>query len=443
MCDCDVCKEIIMQNYSHLTFEDRNFIEASIISGKSFKFISSSLSKSCSTISREVLRNSTVKRIGAHSKPFNNCINRFYCEECNLCNNEDCTKASCRGCQFCFKVCLNYERENCIRLKNAPYVCNGCLTRPKCTLEKFFYRAKEANKIYEDNLTTTREGICLTASELQRLEKIISPLIAKGQSPHVICKNNKDSIMLDEKTIYKYINAGLFSAKNIDLLRQVKMKPRQKKAVLKVERACKVGRTYRDFLDFTEKNPDTPVVQMDSVIGKKGDGENVLLTIHFPQSHLMLAFLRNDNSAKSVSLVFKRLYDLLGHDDFCMLFPAILTDNGSEFSSPLALEFNKSGIQRTKIFYCDPSSPYQKGAIENNHTLLRRILVKGSSFNQYSQLDIDVAINHINSYPRRRLNDQTPFSAFSFFFGKLILEKLGVKEITANEVTLTPNLLKK
>ena len=37
-----------------------------------------------------------------------------------------------------------------------------------------------------------------------------------------------------------------------------------------------------------EQNPDTPVVQMDSVIGTVGG--KCLLTIHFVESSLMLAF---------------------------------------------------------------------------------------------------------------------------------------------------------
>ncbi len=37
--------------------------------------------------------------------------------------------------------------------------------------------------------------------------------------------------------------------------------------------------------------------------------------------------------------IFDHLYELLGHDLFTTLFPVILTDNGSEFSKPLSLEF--------------------------------------------------------------------------------------------------------
>ncbi len=137
--------------------------------------------------------------------------------------------------------------------------------------------------------------------------------------------------MLDSKTLYKYIKLGLFSLSPLDLQRMVKMRPRKKKKSIKIEPACRIGRSYRDYLSFLEEHPDIPIVQMDTLEGKKGGEEPVLLTIHFVQSELMLAFLRKNNTAKSVLDVFDHLYALLGANTFKKLFPVILTDNGSEF----------------------------------------------------------------------------------------------------------------
>lgn len=120
----------------------------------------------------------------------------------------------------------------------------------------------------------------------------------------------------------------------------------------------------------------------------------------------------------------------------------ILIFQGSEFSNPKTLEFDKEGNRRTRIFYCDPSKPYQKGAVENNHELIRRIVPKGHSFNDYTQDDISLMMNHINSYGRKKLNNQSPYETFSFLHGIDILKKLGVEAISANEITLFPGLLK-
>lgn len=101
--------------------------------------------------------------------------------------------------------------------------------------------------------------------------------------------------------------------------------------------------------------------------------------------------------------MFEQLYLELGASTFQELFPVILTDNGSEFTNPLAIEFDKGGNRRTYIFYCDPSAPHQKGAAENNHEFIRRVVPKGNSFNTYCQEDILLMMNNINSYGRKVL----------------------------------------
>ena len=85
--------------------------------------------------------------------------------------------------------------------------------------------------------------------------------------------------MVSEKTLYNLLNAGAFSATKLDCPRIVRMRPRQKTPAPKVDRHCYDGRTYDDFIRFMEEHPDTPVAQMDSVIGRKGG--KVLLTISF------------------------------------------------------------------------------------------------------------------------------------------------------------------
>lgn len=67
---------------------------------------------------------------------------------------------------------------------------------------------------------------------------------------------------------------------------------------------------------------------MDSVEGRKGG--KVLLTIYFRNSSLMLAFIRDNNTAKSVTEIFDWLYEQLRHEVFTSLFWVILTDRGRQ-----------------------------------------------------------------------------------------------------------------
>ena len=66
--------------------------------------------------------------------------------------------------------------------------------------------------------------------------------------------------MLDEKTIYNYIDAGLLSVGNIDLPRKVRYRVRKKKKPVRVDKQCHVGRTYDDFQEFIAANPDVAIV---------------------------------------------------------------------------------------------------------------------------------------------------------------------------------------
>ena len=101
------------------------------------------------------------------------------------------------------------------------------------------------------------------------------------------------------------------------------------------------------------------------------------------------------------------------------------------------------GSRRTRVFYCDPQASYQKGAAENNHALIRRIIPKGASLDDFTQEDITLMMNHINSYGRLNLGDKTPYAVFASLYGEEILRKMGAELISPDKVTLRPSLLKK
>lgn len=118
-----------------------------------------------------------------------------------------------------------------------------------------------------------------------------------------------------------------------------------------------------------------------------------------------------------------------------------MTDRGSEFTNPLAIEFNKGNGRRTHIFYCDPQRSDQKGGCEVTHEMIRRVLPKKTSFDNLTQDDINLMMSHINSYNRKKLNNQSAHQLFSFINGGDILDKLGIKSIPANEINLTPPII--
>ena len=432
-----------MAKHKHLTLEDRITITNLLDKNYSFKGIGTELGKDCSTISKEICRHIVFKKTGAYGRPFNACLHRSACDVRILCSpcSSDRKYSFCKFCKLCNSKCPDFGQELCVRHNKPPYVCNGCEKLKFCTLEKHFYHAVAAYTEYREVLSEVRSGISLSEDEIKHLDTFVSPLIMRGQSLNHICANNMDSLMISESTLYRLVDYNLFSARNIDLPRKVRYKPRTHKKNFKVDKSCRIGRTFDDFQKFMEDHLQLSVTQMDSVEGKKGG--KVLLTIHFVKSELMLAFIRNSNDSQSVIDVIEKLYLELRPDGFISLMPVLLGDNGSEFSNPTALEFDCQKNRRTYVFYCDPSSPYQKGSAERNHEFIRLFIPKGKSMDAFMQGDITLMMNHINSYSRESLGNKSPYQVFSFLYGEDILKRLGCTMIPANEVTLKPSIFGK
>ena len=139
---------------------------------------------------------------------------------------------------------------------------------------------------------------------------------------------------------------------------------------------------------------------------------------------------------------FDRLEKRMGPSLFASVFEYILTDRGSEFSDPDALETGITGIQRSSIYYCDPMQSGQKGGLEQAHTILRMVLPKGISFEFLTQWDVNLIVNHINSTPRESLGGRTPYNVTLETRGGEVLNAFQLRPIAPDEVNLTPKLIR-
>ena len=278
-----------MEKNKHLTIGDRKFIEDSLNHKMSYVGIAKALGKDPTTISKEVKTHSYSWRRGAlNGRNYNNCKHQFECKKTAVCTSCGSPKRHtyCRNCINCNQHCPEFEPMVCLRRKKTAYVCNGCSFITNCNFEKKLYRASVAQQEYKLLLSEARSGIGFTEEELKELDKKVSPLILQGQSPHHISVHNRDSLMVSEATIYRLVDSGLIAARNLDLPRKVRYRVRKrKKSAFKVDRSCRVGRDYACFQRFMDEDPDTPVIQLDSVIGRKGG--KVLLTIHFVNCEMM------------------------------------------------------------------------------------------------------------------------------------------------------------
>ena len=428
-----------MANYSHLTLSDRIYIEQALERHMNFKEIAIFIGKDPTTVSKEIRRHRVAKEMDKRTAL---CENRSFCTKTNMCNKPYCYRV-CGQCtlRYCHHNCEDYKAPVCKRLISAPYVCNGCSLRGCRQSVKYYYRAQFAEQDYRGTLTHTRKGINKTPLELDNLDKIISPLVKQGQPLNHIFATHQEEIGCSRRTIYHYLEQGAFSAGPIDLPRKVRYKPRK---VRKTEDRplpnYRTGRTYKDFGRYMEANPETNVVEMDTVMG--GRGGPVILTMLFRSCNFMLMFLLKKNTQGEVCEVFEHIEQALGAQQMSELFGVILTDNGAEFKNPALLERNLAGKHRTNLFYCDPMASWQKGRLEKNHEFIRYIIPKGKSFDTLTKEQVARVMNHVNSIARASLNGRTPFQLASLLLPPALLQQVGATLIPHDDVLLKPSLLK-
>lgn len=385
----------------HLTMEDRTEIQECLQKGMTFKAIAKRISKDATTVSKEVK---------LHSKAYNSGFTR--------------------------------TNESCPRHLKAPFVCNGCekVNHSNCCYPRRKYQAKTAQKEYETVLREAREGIPLNKEEFYQNEAVISSAVRAGQNIyHAIVSND---LSVSKSTVYRHISQGYYSISKIDLPRAVKFKPRAKTGTAYVPKGIRIGRSYADFLAYMEDHPGINYVEMDTVIGAVGG--KIIMTFQFVNVDFMFGLLLDNKSAPEAARKIQALKTRLNTLGFSFgdFFPVLLTDNGGEFSNVFDFENSPEGQRESFVFFCDPNAPYQKPHVENNHTLFRAIVPKGSSFDDFSQNTVDRIFSHVNAVKRRQFNGKSAYDLFSFTYSPELANALGISFVDPKEVVQSPLLLK-
>ena len=435
----------------HMTIDTRKGIAHGLDCQLTFAQMATMFGRAISTIANEV-----KNRMRWSNKSYG-CTNAV-CEHFDTCSKmyrtADNRKLLFKSQKRCFEMCEDFKQKVCEKLGYAPYVCNGCDKQMRCPLRKRYYIADAAQTNYRGTLTESRRGTHVTDAERADMSKaLLEPVKIGKQSIGMVMAASKENFHnFSERTVYRLANSGLLSIGRSDLVQACSRRKRKtitNHTVTKTDAKCRVGRTYEEYLTFLGLNFGIQTVELDTVIGSIGG--KVLFTMMFPCG-LMIAFLRESNTSQTCTRIFNMIQNITGTEFFKILFPAILTDNGPEFSDPKMIEFfrvdpehNPTKLERrTFVFFCDPYNSQQKPHVERNHEEIRRILVKGSSFDMLTQADINLMLSHVNSAPRASLEWKTPYDAFVSFYGergRVFLEELGIRRINAESVILDPILL--
>jgi IS30 family transposase len=84
-------------------------------------------------------------------------------------------------------------------------------------------------------------------------------------------------------------------------------------------------------------------------------------------------------------------------------------DQGAEMAQHAALKVD-AGIQ---VYFCDPQSPWQRGANENTSGLLRQYFPKGTDLSVHSAETLAAVAATLNARPRKTLGWKTPAEALN------------------------------
>ncbi len=241
-------------------------------------------------------------------------------------------------------------------------------------------------------------------------------IINDNFSPYAVVEhiNNNGlvfSTTICSKTIYNYIEKGVFlNLTKKQLPRHGKKKQKYEQIERRPARASKG--------DSIELRPSEVLTrnefghwEMDTVIGCKKCRSVLLVLTERKHRFELISKLPNKEMAsvvKAVDDMERRFGNLFPH-----IFKSITCDNGSEFSDPDGLERSvlvdailgsiEYNTKRTKVYYCHPRSPGERGSNENANLLIRRFFPKGTNFDKVSVREINHVNNWINDYPRKCL----------------------------------------
>ena len=270
------------------------------------------------------------------------------------------------------------------------------------------YKAETAEKVYREHRKNSRRTFKLLAAAtfiqyvIDQFKKEEWSLDASFGHALRTGKYRREE-MVCTKTLYNYIDSGLLSLTNMDLPEKLKRKTKGK-------RVRENKRILGDSIDERPQEINTRTEfrhwEIDSVLGKKGEDEPVVVTIVERKYRKSIWIRALNHSAEAMQAAIKTAIDYFG-DHYRDIFKSITADNGSEFA--MLSELKALGIP---VYFTHPYASYEKGTNECHNRMLRRFIPKGRSVNDYSADEILIFGDIINNLPRKILGYYTPDELF-------------------------------
>ena len=274
------------------------------------------------------------------------------------------------------------------------------------------YCADAAQRRHDEN--AQNKGPSLKIGYDHKLVRYIEKKIIKGKySPDAVIgeikeKKLKFESMICTKTLYNYIDRGLFAKiSNKDLLEKRHKKKRTHKTVRVAHNNSK-GTSIDERPKAIEKRLEQGHWEIDLVLGKKESNTAALLTLTERKTRQQVIRKIPNKSQNSVLEAIDTLERMFGNR-FYERFKTITADNGSEFLDFESLERSSlnPGIKRFKIYYAHPYCSWERGTNENSNRIIRRFIPKGTDIGKISKAEIKRIECWMNNYPRKILGYKT------------------------------------
>lgn len=231
--------------------------------------------------------------------------------------------------------------------------------------------------------------------------------------------NLKFKIQPSFQEIYYWIETKQLKIKSEELTHKYKMKDKKEKEE-KVKKGPKhKEKSIHNRPNEINENKEFGHWELDCVEGTK-DTKKTYMTLLERLTKKYIVIEMKEHTNKCVMEAINGLEEKYG-EDFKKIFKTMTTDNGHEFLNYDNIERSKYDRRRkrTKVYYTDPYSSWQKGMNENCNGILRRFIPKGTDLNRISAYQLGLILDKINGKPRKILNFTSANDMFEIELNKM------------------------
>lgn len=201
--------------------------------------------------------------------------------------------------------------------------------------------------------------------------------------------------------IYYWIDNKKLNIKPADLVHKTKLKKLKEERVEKMPKHKE--KSIHNRPKEIDENKEFGHWELDCVEGSKGS-KTTYMTLLERLTKKYIVIEMKEHTQECVKEAIDELEEKYGKD-FRKIFKSMTTDNGHEFLDYNKIEKSKEDRRRkrTKVYYTDPYSSWQKGMNENCNGILRRFIPKGTDLNRIKKEELEKILQKINGKPRKIL----------------------------------------